>query len=79
MPAQRGQKVCLYFTQVPASSEMAVYNVAGERIGQVTVNDLNGHCWDTSNAAPGIYFIKIDITYADGTKETIWRKAVIIP
>jgi hypothetical protein len=79
VPAKRGEKVCLFFTHAPVSSTMEVYNVAGEKLGRVGVNNVSGHEWDTSNAAPGVYFVKIDIVYADATSETIWRKAIVIP
>jgi hypothetical protein len=71
--------VCLFVTQAPASSEMEIYNASGEKLGKVIVRDLNNHCWDTKNAAPGVYFVKIVVKYQDGKSETIWRKAVIIP
>ena len=31
------------------------------------------------SAAPGIYFVRIYIVYAFSKRETIWRKAVVIP
>jgi hypothetical protein len=78
-PARRGDKMCLYFTQAPSTSIMEIYNLSGEKIGSVSTQGADGHCWDTTNAAPGVYFVKINIVYADGKKETIWRKVVIIP
>jgi hypothetical protein len=79
VPATRGTKVCMFYTKAPTSSEMEIYNSNGEKLGKVSTVDLNNHCWDTKNAAPGIYFVKIVVVYADGKKETIWRKAVVIP
>jgi hypothetical protein len=79
VPARRGEKVTCFFTQVPLSSVLEVYDVNGEKVSRIIVNGVSGHTWDTSSAAPGVYFVKIDITYASGKRETLWRKAVVIP
>jgi hypothetical protein len=58
---------------------MEIYNANGERLSAVSTTTTNKHCWDTTNTAPGVYFVKIVVKYQDGTSETIWRKAVVIP
>jgi hypothetical protein len=79
VPVMRGQKTCMFYSKNPASSEMEIFNVNGEKISNISAQGGFNHCWDTSNAAPGVYFVKIVVKYQDGKSETIWRKAVVIP
>jgi hypothetical protein len=79
VPATRGTKVCMFYTKAPTSSEMEIYNANGEKLSKVDTPGVHEHCWDTKNAAPGVYFVKIVVKYQDGKSETIWRKAVVIP
>jgi hypothetical protein len=79
VPATRGERVCMFYTKAPTSSEMEIYNANGEKLSKVSIEEANNHCWNTTNAAPGVYFVKIVVKYQDGKSETIWRKAVVIP
>jgi hypothetical protein len=56
-----------------------LYNLVGERVATLTCGE-DLHCgWDTGQAATGLYFARIQVSYADGTSETIMRKLLIVP
>ncbi len=79
VPAHRGGKVLLYFDKPPASSSWQIFNLAGQKVSQLSFQGTADHTWDTSGTSPGIYLIQLDVTYADGTTALVWRKVVIIP
>jgi hypothetical protein len=79
VPAHQGGQVILFFDKTPASSQWEIFNVAGERVATLSFTGPSNHFWDTSGAAPGLYFVRIQIVYADGTNIQISRKAAVIP
>jgi hypothetical protein len=73
-PASKGDVVQVY---LPAgkntlSVKATVYNSAGNRVAS-----LSNGLWKTSDAAPGLYLVHLEISYTDGTTEKTVRKVVI--
>jgi hypothetical protein len=82
VPAHEGSPVILFFDKTPASTSWDIYNVAGAHVAKLSFTGFTGpesHYWDTAGVSPGLYFVRIQINYLDGTNLTITRKAVVIP
>lgn len=79
VPAHAGDRVCLYFDKPAISSSWDVFNMAGERVSQLTFTGDNGNCWDTRGAPPGVYLMRIRVNYADGTSAQVMKKEVLAP
>jgi type VI secretion system secreted protein VgrG len=82
VPVRAGGNVILFFDKAPASTAWEIYNVAGERVARLSFNGFPGpqsHYWQTAGVAPGVYFVKVQIAYRDGTNIQIIRKAVVVP
>jgi len=78
VPARQGEHVILFFDAVPAATRWEIFNVAGERVAALSFDGPHNHFWETTGVAPGVYFVRIQITYLSGTKLQIIRKAVVI-
>jgi hypothetical protein len=76
VPAKAGQPVCLFFESAPSRSRWEIYNLAGERISSLSFDGPSGHCWNTAQAVPGLYFIRASFEDAQGSK-VIWQKVAI--
>jgi hypothetical protein len=77
VPAKPGDKVYLYTQQAPDTENWEVYNVLGERLAVFTFASGQSGFWDTSGVGRGLYFIKISLTFQDGSVKAEWLKAVI--
>jgi subtilisin-like proprotein convertase family protein len=78
-PALRGCPVSLYFTEAPASSEWTIYNTAGQRIAHLNFGAEADQAWQTKEAAPGVYLVKVRIILMSGRAEDLWQKVVVLP
>jgi hypothetical protein len=71
VPVNAGGNVCLYSQAV--SSNWTVYSVAGYRVASLS----NETCWNTQGIGHGLYYVKLVLTFADGTTSTVWQKVVV--
>lgn len=71
VPVNAGGSVCLYSQAV--SSNWTVYSVAGYRVASLN----NETCWNTQGIGHGLYYVKLVLTFADGTTSTVWQKVVV--
>ncbi len=71
VPVNAGGSVCLYSQAV--SSNWTVYSVAGYRVASLS----NETCWNTQGIGHGLYYVKLVLTFADGTTSTVWQKVVV--
>jgi hypothetical protein len=62
VPQKAGQPLCLWFDNVPHSSNVDLFNIAGERVASASfgANGLDA-CLSTSNLAPGMYIARITV------------------
>jgi hypothetical protein len=60
-------------------SRWDVYNLMGARVVSPTFSGPSGHCWDTGKIVLCFYVIRLNLTYADGTKEIVTRKVLVVP
>lgn len=79
VPAHRGGKMGLYFPKTPVSSSWQIFNLTGQKVSTLSFQGPTGHDWDTSDTAPGVYLVDVNVVYADGTTAQAWLKAVVIP
>jgi hypothetical protein len=77
VPVQAGSPVCLYPDNPIASSQWDIFNVLAESVASLSFNSPSDNCWNTTGVAPGLYFVRLKITYADGHSMTQWRKVII--
>jgi len=79
VPAKKGENICLYPDTPISSSRWGIYTVMGVSVANLSFATPNGHCWDTSGYAPGLYFIKLKLTYSDGREAQAWKKVMVTP
>jgi len=76
VPINSGGDLCLYAPKTVQSAHWQVFNLVGDRIANLSFGPGN-ECWNTAKTAPGLYFIKLDIAYSDGTTGGELRKVII--
>lgn len=77
VPASRGTAVCLYPDSPLLSSQWNIYNFVGESVASLSFGSSASNCWDTTGVAPGLYLVKLKLTYTDGTVKSDWHKVVV--
>jgi ELWxxDGT repeat protein len=78
-PVKHGDPLCLYFDAAPAKSKWEAYNLAGDRVATLEFESGTDNCWKTEKVAPGIYVLKGEVEYQDGTKKTVKQLVVVKP
>jgi hypothetical protein len=78
VPVHRGSPVCLYLPKAAISSTWDVYNPAGQRVANLSYDNGAQACWDTVKVAPGLYYVKAKVSYADGSSGDVLQKVVVI-
>jgi hypothetical protein len=75
---KKGEDLCLGFAGKPDKTDVELYNFGGER---VVISDLSGsrQCIQTGSLAPGVYFLRMKITLADGRTQDRWQRVAILP
>ena len=77
MPLRTGDNLCLYPEKPLASSHWEIFNLMGESIAKLSFDTGYSDCWPTQGVAPGIYLVRMKLTYADGHTETVSKRIVI--
>jgi subtilase family serine protease len=78
VPATQGRPVCLYSLKQPSSSNWTIYDAVGEKVATLDFGTEYAQCWDPHASASGIYFVRVDSVFVDGSRETIWQKVIVI-
>ena len=78
VPAGRTQDVCLYFDRLPSASHWQVYNAAAQRVAALDFGAQPIQCWHHPDVAPGLYYLALEVDYADGTQQKSTQKIVLI-
>ncbi len=78
VPVHSGEKICLYPDRAIAGSHWEVYNFTGESLANLDFNGFPKNCWDTTGVAPGVYLVRLEVDYADGTASIDWKKILVI-
>jgi len=79
VPVDQGDKVCLYPDAPISGSKWGIYTVMGTSVGNWSFSDSLNNCWDTTGFAPGLYIVKLTLTYIDGHETTAWKKVIVKP
>jgi len=78
VPAKQGQTICLYFDAAPKASHWQIYKLTGERVADLEFTNEVAQCWDTLHVAPGIYFVRTKVDYADGSSKSVTQKVAVV-
>jgi hypothetical protein len=78
-PAKKGQPICLYTQQGVVSSTWTVYNSGNQKVSTLTFGSEAQQCCATDTLAPGMYYVSIKVTLADGSTVTKSLKVAILP
>ncbi len=78
VPVAAGQPLCLYFDTQPSSSQVELYNVAGELVSSGTFGATGSACLDTTHLASGIYLARIVVHDASGGTRTSFQKVAVL-
>jgi hypothetical protein len=78
VPAKVGRPVCIYPTRPALRVEMQVFNAAGQRVAELGSSQQQA-CWNTRQAATGVYLLKWHSTYLDGSSADSMQKVYLIP
>jgi len=76
VPASVGEPVALYFDKAPASGSFQVYNVAGQQVASASFDQAAS--FGTGGLAPGVYFVRTVVHYADASSKTLFQKIVLV-
>jgi hypothetical protein len=76
-PARSGEKIYLFTQKAPLQEHWDIYDVLGQRLAILDFTSGQSGFWDTQGVGRGLYFIKITLTYLDGTTQVEWQKATI--
>ena len=76
VPVKSGEPLCLFAPENVASGHLQVFNLLGEKVGDVSFNGSNP-CWSTQGVAPGVYLIDVNLTYVDGSTAYTRKKILI--
>gem|GEM_PF-1525947 len=77
MPVSTGGSVCLFPDRPISGSQWDVYNLLGESAASLTFANPQGNCWNTQGTSPGVYLVRLKLSYSDGTSATLWKKIVV--
>jgi hypothetical protein len=77
VPASIGQPICLYSAKELIASTWTVYNLMGERVASLSFTTQPAECWPTRGMARGLYYVKLVMTFDDGSTATQWQKVVL--
>ena len=75
---QRGQPLCASPSKALSSSRWQLFNVAGELVGELSA-DGSSVCMETRRLASGLYLLRAQSQFADGTSSTDIKKIVLRP
>lgn len=78
MPVKKGEKVCLYTDREPLSCKWEVCNLMGASLKRFVTVRSEG-CMETTDLAPGVYLVRLNLVYPDGQEEKFVRKALVTP
>lgn len=76
-PQQIGMPICLYSHSIPQESHWNVYNTLAERVASLDFSGPGLQCWDTSNVVPGLYYVDVKWTLANGGIKRVKQKVVL--
>jgi hypothetical protein len=79
VPLKAGQPLCLYFDGNPSRSRWKVYATDGARVADLQFEAELSQCWEqTAALAAGVYYIALEVDYADGRRETQTQKVMVL-
>jgi hypothetical protein len=76
VPVRVGDTMTLYFDKQPSSSTFKVYNMAGQKV--LEGSGGTAASLTTGQMAPGVYFVRTVVSYADGSGSTQLQKFVVV-
>jgi hypothetical protein len=59
------------------SSQWDIYDFVGESVAHVTFGDEAKACWNTKGLPPGLYMVRLNLTYVDGLVVKTWQKVMV--
>jgi hypothetical protein len=76
VPVTGGDSMNLFFDKQPSSTTFKVYNIAGQKV--LDGSGASSATFATTQMAPGVYFVRSVVNYADGSSETVVQKIVVV-
>jgi len=78
VPVPRGGNLCLFPDKPISTVQWDVFNLYGEVAARFIVTALSSQpCWSTIGVPPGMYIVRLKLSYGDGTAGTAWQKVVV--
>jgi hypothetical protein len=77
VPVQVGGTLYLFPDKPITGSQWDIFNLLGESVTSLSFSSPAGNSWNTQGVAPGVYAIRLKLSYSDGTETTIWKKIVV--
>jgi len=54
-----------------------VYDLNGNFVIHLDIAGQNKLCWSTAGVPPGLYSVRMKLSYSDGSSGTTWQKVVL--
>jgi len=77
VPVPKGGNLCLFPDKPTSAVQWDVFDMYGEVIAHLNITEAGQPCWSTNGVSPGIYIVRLKLTYSDGTAGTTWQKVVV--
>ncbi|HXB97036.1 MAG TPA: hypothetical protein VNZ54_03230, partial [bacterium] len=78
-PVSSGRPVCLQFFLQPGATHWRVYRLDQRLVATLEFGAQETQCWDTQGAAPGLYFVQVDVDEAGGGRHSGCFKVLVTP
>jgi hypothetical protein len=75
--AQNGQPICLFMNKPALSSQWDIYDIAGELVAQLNFGTGEA-CWGHPGIASGLYLVRVQVNYEDGSTADKILKVIIL-
>jgi hypothetical protein len=67
----------LYPDKPLLSSKWSILDLTGKSLARPVFGQEARSCWNTTGLPPGIYVVKLELVYEDGTAGTTWQKVLV--
>ncbi|HTB34326.1 MAG TPA: hypothetical protein VK842_05650, partial [bacterium] len=78
-PVSAGRPVCLQMAAQPRATHWNVYRLDQRLVATLDFGVQTQQCWDTQGAAPGLYFIQVEVDEAGGGRHSGRFKVLVAP
>lgn len=77
VPVLMGNSIFLFPDRPIEASQWDIFNLLGESVASLSFSSPLSNSWNTQGVAPGLYAVRLKLSYSDGTSAIVWKKIVV--